>query len=113
MTNDDPIDWQVARRLAGGDDELLQELLDLFPGESTRHLQAIREGLESSDNEQVARGAHSLKSAAGLFGAQALVAAALQLEQLGHAGDLVGVSAGVPALEAETARVTAALSKGG
>ena len=44
-----PIDWQAARNFTGGDDALLDELLQMFPEESEKHLEAIRAAIEQND----------------------------------------------------------------
>jgi HPt (histidine-containing phosphotransfer) domain-containing protein len=107
----DVIDWGVADSLTGGSQELLGELIEMFPEESRRRLDDIRDALEAGDAERLARGAHSLKSAAAMFGASALVAAALEVETLGHEAKLADVGVRVDVLEAETARVCAALAE--
>lgn len=106
-----PIDWQVARSLTGGDESLLDELIELFPVESGKHLDTIRAGVDTEDAQRLARGAHSLKSAAGFFGAATLIACALEVENLGNASSIAEAAERLPALEAETARLTAALQQ--
>jgi CheY-like chemotaxis protein len=106
----DPIvDWEVARRLTGGDESLLAELIELFPEESSSHLAAVRAGIAEQDAESLTRGAHSLKSSAGFFGAAQLVSLALEMETLGRAGSLSDAAERVVALEEAVACVTAAL----
>ena len=83
-----PVDWEVARTLTGGDDELLEELIALFPEESARHLEAIRTAIEQRDEVSLTRAAHTLKSSARLFGATSLAASALELETLGQSSDI-------------------------
>ena len=106
-----PIDWQVARSLTGGDEELLNDLIELFPAESSKHLHNVRTGIETGDAQLLVRGAHSLKSAAGFFGAVTLIACALEVEDLGRASSITEAAERLAALEAETSRLTAALQQ--
>jgi two-component system sensor histidine kinase/response regulator len=104
-----PVDWAVAHRLTGGDDGLLQELVEMFPTESAKQLDEVREAIERADAELLRRSAHSLKSTAGLFGAQALVDTAFEMETAGREANLEQARGLIEELENETARVAAAL----
>ena len=106
-----PVDWKVAQSLTGGDADLLDELITLFPLESAKHLAAIRAGIDAEDAEQLTRGAHSLKSAAGFFGAKTLVAAALEMENLGRASSIGEARDRLPTLEQQTARLNEVLER--
>jgi HPt (histidine-containing phosphotransfer) domain-containing protein len=106
------VDWEVARRLTGGDEELLRELIEMFPAESRKHLEEVRLGVERQDAEMVRRGAHSLKSAGGLFGAETLVNRALEMEAAAAGADLADAAKQLEVLEEETARLTAELAAG-
>jgi CheY-like chemotaxis protein len=107
-----PVDWALARSLTGNDDALLQEVIGLFPEESQRQLDALRTALDAEDAAGVTRNAHSLKGAAKLFGAPALVAIALEVEELGREGRLAEVPGRLESLRTETRRLVAALAKG-
>lgn len=107
----EPLDLDTARRLTGGDENLLRELAEMFPGESRRHLDGVRAGIERAEAELIRRSAHSLKSTAGLFGASALVSAARAVEQAGSADDLAGAESALDALGEEVARLEAALRR--
>jgi HPt (histidine-containing phosphotransfer) domain-containing protein len=98
--------------MTGGDDALLDELVALFPGESTNHLAAIRTAIASNDVQSLTRAAHTLKSAAKLFGAQRLAACALDLEVLGQSAQIEAAKARLPELQEETRRVIDALQGG-
>ncbi|MGD8418555.1 MAG: Hpt domain-containing protein [Pseudomonadales bacterium] len=107
-----PVDWSVAQNLTGGDESLLRELIELFPGESARHLQAIRAAVTQADDEALTRAAHTLKSSARLFGATALAERALQLETLARSSEFGEAANRVPDVEDEVRRVVEALEKG-
>ena len=106
------VDWNAARSLTGGDDALLDELIELFPEESAKHLAAIRAAIEEGDAPALTRAAHTLKSSARLFGAKGLAARALELEELGRCSKPADALARLPELESETERVLAALKRG-
>ena len=106
------VDWEVAATLTCGDDALLGELIEMFPEESDKHLEAIRIGIEQGDGPTLARAAHTLKSSAGLFGASELAASALEMEILGQSSSFGEAAARLPGLQRMTSRVTAALKRG-
>jgi HPt (histidine-containing phosphotransfer) domain-containing protein len=107
---DTVIDWRAARNLTGGDENLLNDLVELFPQEGAKHLAAIKTAIEHGDVAALTRAAHTLKSSAKLFGAQALADCAQQIENLN--GDVDAAAERLPELERETKRVVAALNQG-
>ena len=107
-----PIDWQVARNFTGGDDALLDELIEMFPEESEKHLEAIRIAIEHGDASSLTRSAHTLKSSARFFGAATLAAHALEMETLGESSSTAEAEARLLDLQTETSRVIAALKQG-
>lgn len=90
------------RRLAlervDGDEELLREVAQLFLADYPRALAEIREALSSGDAKRLEREAHGLKGAAANFGAQPVVAAALELELLGRKGQTFGADPSLASL---------------
>lgn len=107
----DVVDWEAARQMTGGDDALLDELVALFPEESAKHLEAIREAIGNQDSESLNRAAHTLKSSARLFGASALATCALTIENLAGTAEMDEAAALVPELESHLRRVVAALQQ--
>lgn len=55
-----------------GDPELLLDLIGMFLADGPTKLQAILEGLGSSDLDKIERAAHSLKGSSGNLGARRL-----------------------------------------
>lgn len=104
-----PVDWEVARSLTGGSEDLLEELAGMFPDESARHIATIDGAISAGDAQALRRGAHSLKTAAGFFGAKRLIACALQMEEFGAAGDIDAARLHLDELRSQTAAVTAAV----
>ena len=108
----DVIDWNAARSLTGGDEGLLDELVEMFPQESAKHMEAIGDAIESGDGEALNRAAHTLKSAARLFGASALADCAQQIETLAGQGEIGEARDRVPELARALERVLGALRQG-
>src|SRR5262249_54128696 len=78
------IDWADAVERAGGDPELLRELVRLFLTEHPRWLAGLREALAAGSAATLRDAAHSLKGALGTLAAQAAFDAALRVEALGR-----------------------------
>ena len=107
----DPIDWAIASNLTGGDEDLLDELAALFPEESSRHAETIRSALQLGDQDALQRAAHTLKSSAKLFGAEALSALAQQIEALAGQAKIEQVENILPELDSELERVILAMKR--
>jgi two-component system, sensor histidine kinase and response regulator len=71
----------------GNDRELLHDLLTIFKEEFPRHLQALREAVDSGDGKLVAAAAHTLKGMLLNLAAGQAAAAAGRLEQMGCSGE--------------------------
>jgi HPt (histidine-containing phosphotransfer) domain-containing protein len=84
---------------AGGDRELLQELIEIFRGDYPRHLAEIKAAVAAGDAARLNRSAHALKGAASMFGADGVCAAARTLESMGQSGSLAGAAQTCAALE--------------
>lgn len=89
--------------LGGG--AFVRRLADLFLEQLPTHLTDIRDGFAGSDLERVERSAHSLKSAAGNFGATALVDSARSVEHTAASGSAAGLAELITRLEREAAEV--------
>jgi HPt (histidine-containing phosphotransfer) domain-containing protein len=68
--------------------DLLDELRDIFNGESRRALDGIRLSAAARDTHAVARAAHKLKSGAAVVGGRAVARLASAIEQAALAGEL-------------------------
>ncbi|MGC8834997.1 MAG: Hpt domain-containing protein, partial [Armatimonadota bacterium] len=88
-----------------GDEELLVELATIFLQESPRQMKQIREALDRSDWEALARAAHTLKGSVGNFAAQSSVEAALNLENAAKSGNPVEAELAYSALVTEIDRL--------
>ena len=83
-------DKAAALELAGGDEELLRELLRAFVEEYPPLLERIGDAIARCDARQLERAAHTLKGAAGSVAAAAVCDSAQRLEAMGRTGQLVG-----------------------
>ena len=101
---------QEALGRVGDDMGLLREIAALFVQAGTESLEQARQGVAAGDGDRVCRAAHTLKGAAGLFGAARVVAAASRLEALGAEGDMKEGAVLLAALEEEMRRLLAALA---
>jgi len=91
--------------------EFVSELVDTFLVEAPAMLADLRSSLAAGDADRFRRAAHSLKSNSNTFGALALGALAKNLELTGIAPAAAANGATLDILDAEYARVAAALTE--
>ncbi|QEG38958.1 ATP-binding protein [Roseimaritima ulvae] len=77
----DVIDLPRTRQRIPGNDAVLRELAEALQLEASSLCEVIGEAMQRGDAEAVRRAAHTLKGAAAVFEAQAVVDAAQQIEQ--------------------------------
>ncbi|MFZ5764759.1 MAG: Hpt domain-containing protein [Thermodesulfobacteriota bacterium] len=82
-------DRAFALEQAGDDEELLQELIELFHESSAVDAGRIRQCMEDEALREAADAAHSIKGAAASLGIEGVRAVAADLEQAGRLGDRV------------------------
>jgi HPt (histidine-containing phosphotransfer) domain-containing protein len=99
------IDERAALAYAGGDRQLLGELLGIFVEECPRHVQALRDAVAAADPDALMRAAHTLGGSLRVLGAAAASALVRSLEALGREGSLDGAAALLARLEPELERV--------
>ncbi len=104
-----PFDPAEALRQVGGDKALLAELSSAFRTESQSLMAQIREAIATSDAPRLRRAAHTLKGAAGVFGAGAAYDTAKQLESLAAASDMAPTASLLAELEAKIDELNLAL----
>jgi PAS domain S-box-containing protein len=80
-------DGNVLLGLLDGDREAADEILKEYLADTPRQLSALRAALAGDDVEAARRHAHSLKGASASVGAEALRAAAYEVERAAAAGD--------------------------
>jgi histidine phosphotransfer protein HptB len=91
--------------------EFVVELIDTFLAEAPTMLADLRSALAAGNADAFRRAAHSLKSNSNTFGALTLGALAKNLELTGLAPAAAANGATLDALDAEYARVAAALKE--
>jgi two-component system, sensor histidine kinase and response regulator len=87
------------------DPQLLRDLVGLFLEDCTHLVDEIRVALDRKDSKAVERGAHSLKGCTNNLAAQMASEAALKLEKLAHAGDLVDAESVLQELKCQLERL--------
>jgi len=84
---------------AADDQELLQELIDIFKTSFAGDLQLIREGITANDFSQVAGAAHSIKGASSSLGIEGVSETAKLIEAHCKKGSLGQAEALLSTLE--------------
>jgi len=81
--------------------EAMADFLDTFMDNSPQLIHKMEAALTSGDTESLFHGAHQLKGGSGSIGATQLADLCLQIEQLGQAGSMQGVTDLLKQLNAE------------
>ena len=110
---DGTIDRDALARLAEGvgDDEFVAELIEGFSTDAPALIAAARAGLDQGDDAEVRRAAHTLKSNAATFGAQALSDRSRAVEEAAKQGQLSNATAMIDAMAQELDVVLDALPR--
>jgi two-component system sensor histidine kinase/response regulator len=87
-----------------GNEDLARRVLAAFLGDMPAQMAALNRAAAGADAESARRAAHTLKGAAANAGAVQVREVARRMEALGKAGDLGGVRALMPELEAYAKR---------
>lgn len=82
------IDLDIARQNIPGGESGLQHMAKLMKSESSRLMNELRTSQSNLDAVAFQRAAHTLKSAAAIFGAETIVNVARDLEATGKSGDI-------------------------
>jgi two-component system, sensor histidine kinase and response regulator len=96
--------------LMGGDQSLLEELIDVFLEDAPKRIAEVRGALAAGDPNAIYRAAHALKGSAGNFGAPEVVAHSLQIETCAKGGDMTGAQNEFASLEVELERLVSELT---
>jgi signal transduction histidine kinase/CheY-like chemotaxis protein len=106
-----PIDLASALSAVDGDRTLLREVIEVFRQDYPARVEELRGAIAHGAAQPMARAAHSLKGALGIFGHTVAYDLAYELETLGRAGHLVGAPAVLQMLEQELVRISAVLAE--
>jgi CheY-like chemotaxis protein len=104
------IDWDRALKNAGGDRDILRDLVAVFLGACPEWLAKLWEAVDRQDAAGLRRLGHTIKGAVGLLGARTALTAAERVETMGREGNLAGAGEACAALEQELRDVQAALA---
>jgi CheY-like chemotaxis protein len=99
------------RKVVGGEDELLAELINSYLEETPPLLTRLHQSLAQADSTELRMAAHTIKSSSKDFGANTLAELSLELEKIGKAETLTGAADLVAQAEAEYGRVQVALEQ--
>ncbi|CAN5820453.1 hypothetical protein BH23GEM9_BH23GEM9_15850 [soil metagenome] len=108
---DDSFDLDSALATAGDSMDTLREVAGVFQEQLPLLLEELRAGIAADDAATVRRAAHTIKGAAGIFGAKPTVAAAEIIEERARAGELAGATELLMALERESNILQRALAR--
>ena len=87
-----PIDMERLTELAGGDKDMLRELVELFFKQTAKQLEQLETAIGENKAEEVRHLAHSCKGASATMGMAPLAAIFFELEKMGRAGSLDGAA---------------------
>ena len=103
-------DLSKALARMAGDVGLLRQMVVFFREDAPQYLARLKCAVAGGDAVGVQHAAHSLRGMLSMFTAEAAVHVALQLEQMGSAGDLVSAPAQTEELENEMSRMLTTLT---
>lgn len=89
IPDQDCFDCDVALKQMDGDLDLLRQAAELFDEQAVELLGELKDAIQRSDCQAVARLAHKLKGSAGVFGAHAVIDTVSSLETMGRQANLV------------------------
>jgi PAS domain S-box-containing protein len=93
------------------DEELARTVVETFLDDTPKQIRALKGYLVARDIPSTQRQAHTIKGAAANVSGKMLQAVAFEMEQAARAGDLETVTARLPELELQFARLQAAISE--
>jgi CheY-like chemotaxis protein len=104
------LDEVSLRDKTDNDEQLLQELIELFRLDCPRLLKQIDDAIVAKDPRALELAAHALKGAIGTFAAPPSFEAALRLEMMGREHQIIEARQAYKVLETEIDRLQAALA---
>jgi PAS domain S-box-containing protein len=87
------------------DEDFARTMVEVFLKDLPMEIETLRGCLKAGDSSGAERQAHSIKGASANAGGEALRAVAIEMEKAGKAGDLGAVTARLPELETQFARL--------
>ena len=95
--------WNLSTTLEqlGGDETLLQEVIEIFLEEAPKHLAALRLAVTQGMAKTVETSAHTLKGELGYLCVPEISQRASQIEEMGRSNDIRGAAALLPQFEVD------------
>ena len=95
--------WDMSRTLEqlGGDETLLQEVMEIFLDQAPKHLEALRLAVAQGQAETVETTAHTLKGELGYLGIPEISQRASEIEEIGRSKDVSRAAGLLPQFEAD------------
>ncbi len=95
--------WDMSKTLEqlGGDETLLQEVMDIFLEQAPKHLAALRLAVAQGQAERVETTAHTLKGELGYLGIPAISQRASEIEEIGRSKNVSRATSLLPQFEAD------------
>jgi HPt (histidine-containing phosphotransfer) domain-containing protein len=91
------------------DEDLARTVVAAFLQDLPRQIEVLRSYLEVGDASGAERQAHTMKGASATMGGERLRAVAAEMERAGQAGELEAITARLPDLQAQFARLKEAM----
>ena len=104
-------DEAAALSFAGGDVELLRNVVTVFRGDVPRRIEQFKAAVQVGDGTTAERSAHSIKGAAANVGGERLRVAAYRIEALCRDGEYKQAAALIPGLDLEFAALLQAFDQ--
>jgi signal transduction histidine kinase/DNA-binding response OmpR family regulator len=103
MLENSEVLWDMSRTLEqlGGDETLLQEVMEIFLEQAPKHLAALRLAVEQGQAERVETTAHTLKGELGYLGIPEISQRASEIEEIGRSKDVSRATSLLPQFEAD------------
>ncbi len=92
-----------------GDEVLARRIMEGFLEDIPKQIETLKTYLKAGDIMRAERQSHTIKGAAANIGGEAMREAAYEMEKMAKAGDLEAVTAGLPGLETQFARLKEAM----
>ena len=103
------LDFKEMIERLGGDENLLNEVIEIFTDQTPKQMETLRRALVQGDGESVERTAHSLKGELGYLGITEVTQKARELEELGRKRNLEKASQVLDSLEPEISAIVGAM----
>ena len=104
-------DREAALERVDGDEELFQEIAELFLEDFAEDVTSVKQAVAAGDATAIDHAAHKIKGSVGNLGGVAAQQVAFELEQIGRSGDAGQAPEVLPRLLAELDKLKTLLEK--